>query len=212
MNQQVEATTAAQIRAALTATDPSTRLKAAMTAGADPRLDLLTDLVARCGVEPDFYVREMLTWAIIQRPAELTVPLLRDELSSSTSHARSQALHTLSKIGVPEAWPWVFPHLLTDEDDEVARAAWRVAVGIVPSQQILPLLDVLVSQLGRGDMEVMTSLARAFVELSCLTDEVAARLQIVASSGSGVVAQQAAATLIVVNDPGASFPGAFIDA
>lgn len=47
--------------AALTSNDASTRLKAALDIGSNPEPDLIDILVARCGTEPDFYVRDMLT-------------------------------------------------------------------------------------------------------------------------------------------------------
>ena len=60
------------------------------------------------------------------------MPRLIRELGSDGSQARSQALHTLSKIGDPIAWPEVSA-LVHDQDDEVARSAWRAAVALVPS-------------------------------------------------------------------------------
>ena len=110
-------------RIALAATDPSVRLRAALDAGTRPDPTAVPLLVDRCAVEPDFFVRDMLTWALTRHPAEVTVPLLLDALGAAVPQARSQALHTLSKIGDPAAWPHVSEALLRDEDDEVARAA-----------------------------------------------------------------------------------------
>ena len=84
---------------------------------------------------------------------DITIPTVRAELASPIPQARSQALHTLSQIRVPEAWPWIFPHMLRD-DDEVVRVAWRLAVAIVPEGSEPELADVLVSQFDRGNMEV----------------------------------------------------------
>ncbi|MEL4505521.1 HEAT repeat domain-containing protein [Luteococcus sp. H138] len=63
-----------QLLAALASPSPDVRLHAAMAIGTTPDAARLPRLLERCAVEPDFYVREMLTWAIIQLPRELTVP------------------------------------------------------------------------------------------------------------------------------------------
>ncbi|KPC72869.1 HEAT repeat-containing protein, partial [Thermoactinomyces vulgaris] len=103
------ATTNTRLTAALAANDSSTRLKAALAIGTDPDPMLLDALMARCAVEPDFYVRDMLTWALTRLPPDLTVPRLLAEVESPVSQARSQALHTLSKIGDVRAWPAMTP-------------------------------------------------------------------------------------------------------
>src|ERR1051325_6763341 len=90
---------------ALSAGESSVRLQAALAAGTQAAPGLRETLVARCAVEPDFFVRDMLTWALTRLPAERTVPRLRAELRSTHAQARSQALHTLSKIGDRQVWP-----------------------------------------------------------------------------------------------------------
>ncbi|WP_396229723.1 HEAT repeat domain-containing protein, partial [Frankia sp. CpI1-P] len=49
---------------ALSAADSSTRLQATLAVGTNPDPDLLEALMERCAVEPDFFVRDMLTWAL----------------------------------------------------------------------------------------------------------------------------------------------------
>ncbi|MGD9607505.1 MAG: HEAT repeat domain-containing protein, partial [Leucobacter sp.] len=61
---------AALLRAALSADDSSDRLQAALTAGTRPDEAYLEPLLDRCAVEPDFYVRDMLTWALTRLPRE----------------------------------------------------------------------------------------------------------------------------------------------
>jgi HEAT repeat protein len=151
--------------AALAAADESTRLKTALAIGSNPEPGLLDALLERCAIEADFYVRDMLTWAITRLPADITVPRLLVELSSGRAQARSQALHTLSKIKDAAAWPAITQSLLRDSDDEVARSAWRAAVVLVPSGQEKILAEELASQLGRGDRNVQLSLSRALVAL-----------------------------------------------
>ena len=145
--------------------DPSVRLRAALAVGTNPDPQYVDDLVRRCAVEPDFSVREMLTWALTRHPSATTVPRLVDELGSERAQARSQALHTLSKIGDRQAWPAITRALLTDADDEVARSAWRAAVVLVPDGERLQLARVLATQLGRGGRETQLSLARALIAL-----------------------------------------------
>jgi HEAT repeat protein len=151
--------------AALTAGEASVRLQAALAIGSNPDPDLLDAVVARCATEPDFYVRDMLTWALTRFPVEDTVPKLLAELRSEVAQARSQALHTLSKIRDAIAWPAITQSLLRDPDDEVARSAWRAAVVLVPEGQKKVLAEELATQLGRGDRRVQLSLSRAFVAL-----------------------------------------------
>lgn len=145
--------------------DASVRLRAALAIGTSPDPSLVDALVGRCAVEPEFAVREMLTWALLRHPASVTVPELVAELRSERAQARSQALHTLSKIGDPRAWPAITPALLTDADDEVARSAWRAAVVLVPDGAGPGLAGVLATQLGRGGRAVQLSLSRALVAL-----------------------------------------------
>ena len=93
------------IIAALTAEDGSTRLRAALDIGSHPEPGLVDILVARCAIEPDFYVHDMLTWALTRLPTAITIPRLLAALASEHAQARSQALHTLSKIKVADTWP-----------------------------------------------------------------------------------------------------------
>jgi HEAT repeat protein len=201
--------TKTQLTAALAAQAPSTRLQAALAIGTDPDPELLDLLVARCGVEPDFYVRDMLTWALTRLPADLTVRRLLAELDSDISQARSQALHTLSKIGDLRAWPAMTPELLSDPDDEVARAAWRAAEAVVPEGSERELAETLATQLGRGEREVQRSLSRALVALGTVIEPILKRA---VESDDPVVAAHAAATQRLLDDPDAAFEPAVKEA
>ena len=100
MTEQHPRTPASRLRAALESTASSTRLQAALTAGTSPQPDYVDVLVERSAVEPDFFVRDMLTWALTRHDPVSAVDRLLPELRSPVAQARSQALHTLSKIGV----------------------------------------------------------------------------------------------------------------
>ncbi|OPC77656.1 hypothetical protein B4N89_43620 [Embleya scabrispora] len=145
--------------------NPSVRVRVALAAGTNPDPGFVGTLVERCGIDPDFQVRETLTWALTRHPASMTVPLLVEELRSERAQARGQALHTLSKIGDRRAWPAITPALLFDADDEVARSAWRAAVVLVPEDARHALAGMLATQLGRGERETQLSLSRALIAL-----------------------------------------------
>ncbi|WP_218024247.1 HEAT repeat domain-containing protein [Nocardia speluncae] len=187
---------------ALAAPDSSTRLQAALAAGTHPAPELVDALVQRCAVEPDFFVRDMLTWALTRLPAEVTLPKVRAELDSGHAQARSQALHTLSKIGDRAAWPAITRSLLRDSDDEVARTAWRAAVVLVPDAEQGALAAELATQLGRGDREVQLSLSRAFVALGEVAEPV---LDAAAIGRNPAVRAHANATQRLLRDPDAGF-------
>jgi HEAT repeat protein len=165
MTRPPEATTTTRALRALENDNPSVRLRTALAAGTTPDPRFVGRLIERCAVEPDFSVREMLTWALTRHPADITVPELIGELRSPRSRARSQALHTLSKIGDRRAWPAITPALLTEADDEVARSAWRAAVALVPAGAGAELAGRLSTQLGRGGRETQLSLSRALIAL-----------------------------------------------
>ncbi|MFF0477572.1 HEAT repeat domain-containing protein [Streptomyces sp. NPDC004284] len=187
----------------------STRLRAALAVGSAPDPRCVDELVGRCAVEPDFQVREMLTWALTRHPSALTLPRLLGELRSERAQARSQALHTLSKIGDGSAWPSVTRELMTDADDEVARSAWRAAVVLVPEGEEHGLAAALATQLGRGGRETRLSLSRALIALG---EAMAPALRAAMSDPRPRVRQHAIATERLSRDPDAGFDFAIEEA
>ncbi|WP_460699188.1 HEAT repeat domain-containing protein [Nocardia thraciensis] len=198
----------ARMLRALAAGDSSTRLKAALVAGTRPEPGFVDALIERCAIEPDFFVRDMLTWALTRHPAQITVPKLRAELLSGRAQARSQALHTLSKIGDGSVYPAITRSLLRDSDDEVARSAWRAAVVLAPDAERAPLAAELATQLGRGDREVQLSLSSALVALGEPVERV---LRTATTSHDPAVRAHAHATERLLRDPDAAF-GLAVDA
>ncbi|WP_426405114.1 HEAT repeat domain-containing protein [Streptomyces sp. R-07] len=180
----------------------SVRLRAALAVGTEPDPHRVDELVGRCAVEPDFQVREMLTWALTRHSPALTLPRLVDELRSERAQARSQALHTLSKIGDGRAWPAITRELLTDADDEVARSAWRAAVVLVPEGEESELAGALATQLGRGGRETRLSLSRALIALG---EVLTPALRTAMSDARPHVRQHAIATERLSRDPDAGF-------
>ncbi|MGW7207185.1 HEAT repeat domain-containing protein [Streptomyces sp. NPDC054837] len=187
----------------------SVRLRAAMAVGTTPEPRFVDKLVERCAIEPEFFVRDMLTWALARHPVSVTLPVLLREVRSERAQARSQALHTLSKIGDRQAWPAITRTLLCDADDEVARSAWRAAVVLVPEGEESALAAVLATQLGRGGRETQLSLSRALVGLG----EVALpALGAAATAADPQVRTHALATERLLRDPDAGFEFAIEEA
>lgn len=189
-----------RLRRALTSADPSLRLRAAMQAGTSPALASVEVLVERFGAEPDFFVRDMLTWAITRQPQEETLRILLPQLQADNPRVRSQVLHTLSKIGDRTAAPAITIELLHDEDDEVARTAWRTALALVEEDQTLRLAEELVAELGQRDHDSRRSLSRVLVELGERTRPLLEHTS--ADEGARVHAQ---ATLALLDDPDLDF-------
>ncbi|MFI1812591.1 HEAT repeat domain-containing protein [Streptomyces sp. NPDC020422] len=209
MTRPYEDTHTPRILRALEDGSSSVRLRAALAVGTAPDPRAVGTLVERCAVEPEFQVREMLTWALTRHAAAATVPRLLDELRSERAQARSQALHTLSKIGDPTAWPALTRALLTDADDEVARSAWRAAVVLVPEGGKPALAGVLASQLGRGGRETQLSLSRALIALG---EAMLPVLHTAMSDAVPHVRRHAIATERLLRDPDAGFEFAIEEA
>ncbi|WP_109773494.1 HEAT repeat domain-containing protein [Quadrisphaera granulorum] len=190
------------VAAALASTHVSVRLRAAMALGTHPMPELLEVLMERCAAEPDPFVRDTLTWALTRLPADLTLPRLRRELFSAYPQARAQALHTLSKVGAAEAYPWITLDLVSDDDDDVARAAWRAVAALAPEAERGAAAELLAQQLGRGDDDVKRSLSRTMLRLA---PEVEPVLERSATSPRPEVAEHATAALLLLRRPEVAF-------
>jgi HEAT repeat protein len=197
-----------RLRAALEAPSSSDRLQAALSAGTHPRAEYVDALIDRCAVEPDFFVRDMLTWALTRHPADLAVPRLTHEAFADDRQARSQALHTLSKIGDPRGWP-VAKALLRDPDAEVARSAWRTAAVLVPDGERHELARELGGLLGTGSADARRSLSRALAALGDAAEEV---LDAATGAEDGEVRAHAIATARIIRDPDEAFEAALFEA
>ncbi|MFB7496707.1 HEAT repeat domain-containing protein [Streptomyces sp. NPDC056161] len=180
----------------------SARLRAALAIGTAPDPCFVDKLIERCAIEPEFFVRDMLTWALTRHPVSLTLPELLREVRSERAQARSQALHTLSKIGDRRAWPAITRALLSDADDEVARSAWRAAVTLVPEGEGSALATMLATQLGRGEQETQLSLSQALVALG---EVIAPALHAATTADDPRVRAHALATQRLLRDPDTGF-------
>lgn len=191
-----------RLKAALQAESATARMNTAMAAGLRPHDAYIDVLVERCAVEPDFFVRDMLTWALIQHDHTLTLERVLPELNSEIPQARAQALHTLSKLGDQRAWPAITTELLTDSDDQVALTAWRAAAALAPDGEAATLAEVLATQFGRGDRATQRGLSRA---LAALGDAAAPAIERATSDRRAKVRTHALATEQLVADPDVGF-------
>jgi HEAT repeat protein len=173
--------------------DQSIRLKAALAAGTYPEAEFIEILIHQCAVESDFFVRDTLSWALMRQEREAVMELLKTELNSPISQARSQALHTLSKIGDKANYALITNEHLLDDEDLVASTAWRAASVLVPDDKKSELVKKLVTQLGRGDGDTQFGLTRF---LCTIGEPIVKPLEEAAKSENESVRVQAEITLI----------------
>ena len=150
----------ATLKALLDSPDKSVRLKAALAAGTYPDPEFIDVLITQCAHESDFFVRDTLSWALIRNDIPKVVDRLKPELNSENPQAKSQALHTLTKIGEKQFYSLITHEHLLDSNDKVAVTAWRAASVLAPENEIPALVRILVTQLGRGDSDVQFDLTR----------------------------------------------------
>ena len=136
------------------------RLQAALAAGTYPEDAYIDVLVAQCAHESDFFVRDTLSWALMRHEIAKVVDRLKPELNSENPQAKSQAIHTLSKIGDQQYYSLITNDHHFDSLDKVAVTAWRAASVLVPDHEKPALTKILVSQLGRGDSDLKFDLTR----------------------------------------------------
>ena len=183
----------ATLKAHLDSPDKSVRLKAALAAGTYPKAEYIDDLVSQCAIEPDFFVRDTLTWALMRNEIPSVVSRLKPELNSENPQARSQALHTLTKIGEEKHYSLITQEHLFDADDKVAATAWRAASVLAPDNEKPQLVELLLTQLGRGSSDLQFDLTRFLCNLG---ECIVAPLNIATNSPKEEVSLHARFTLI----------------
>ena len=169
------------------------RLKAALAAGTYPEVEFIEVLIAQCAIESDFFVRDTLSWALMRNDAVKVVKRLETELQSSNPQAKSQAIHTLSKIGDRANFSMITDEMLFDPDDFIASTAWRVASVLVLDDQKSILVKKLITQLGRGDSDIQFGLTRFLCALGeCIVEP----LTVASRSSDETISNQAKFTLL----------------
>ena len=187
----------ATLKALLESPDKSVRLQAALAAGTYPEDAYIEVLVTQCAHEPDFFVRDTLSWALMRHDIGKVVDRLKSELNSENPQAKSQAIHTLSKIGDKQFYSLITNEHHFDSQDKVAVTAWRAASVLVPENESSALAQILVTQLGRGDYDVQFDLTRF---LCALGDVIVEPLQRASDSDKEEIRLHAAFTLMRFNE------------
>lgn len=141
----VHATPLAANLANLVHMDKNVRIEAALALGtlADPAA--VPALVARLGVEPDFFVGENVTWALVRMGADAVLPVVA-VLQGGDAAMRLHAAHTLSKLGDARAVPALVDALRDREEAVVQKVVY--ALGSLADMRALPSL---VAMVGRGE-------------------------------------------------------------
>ncbi len=183
----------ATLESMLASPDQSVRLNAALAAGTYPEPHFIEILVAQCAIETDFFVRDTLSWALMRNDVSAVVERLKVELKSNNPQGKSQAIHTLSKIGDKKNYSLISDGMLFDPDDFIASTAWRAASVLVPEEEKSALVTKLLTQLGRGDSDVQFALTRF---LCAIGDQILDPLTDAAHSDDDAISNQAKFTLL----------------
>ncbi|TYC96625.1 HEAT repeat domain-containing protein [Arthrobacter echini] len=134
--------------------DRDVRQAAALDLGTIAAPATAQTLVARLGLEQDFFVRDTLSWALTRIPDAAT-PLLLDALDETDTASRVQVLHVLSKIADPATTEAIVA-LTADTDSAVASKA-RWALTRIGDPTVVP---ALAAHLGLGDSTNQNDLTR----------------------------------------------------
>jgi HEAT repeat protein len=139
--------------------DKNTRIKAAMEIGTAADASAVNALADHLSRESDFFVREMLVWALVRIGAPSVDPMIT-MLTHNDAATRTQAAHALSKLGDVRAVPALMRALDDASVSVVQKAAYALgalgAVGAIPS---------LIALLVRGESELRNTLHDALVAL-----------------------------------------------
>lgn len=181
------------LQSLLDSPDQSVRLKAALDAGTFPKVEFIDVLISQCAIEPDFFVRDTLSWALMRNDIAKVVKRLETELQSPNHQAKSQAIHTLSKIGDKANYRLITDDMLFDSDDFIASTAWRAASVLVPDADKPALVQKLITQLGRGDSDIQFGLTRF---LCALGDCIIGPLTQASNSADAAISNQAKFTVL----------------
>lgn len=143
---------------ALRAGDAGLRQQAALRLGAIDTSEVMDELVPLMAAEPDDFVRETLTWALVARPGAATPELLAALARADLPH--EPVLHALSKIGDASTVAAITPHAASDDTLVAAKAWW--ALGRIATPEAL---TVLLEHLGTTDPERRRVLTRALLQV-----------------------------------------------
>lgn len=138
--------------------DKDVRQQSVVSLGQTPHPELAADIARVLWHEPDFFVRETLTWVLIQTPGP-AVQAAQRILVDADRATRLQALHVLSKVADPTTVNTVTDYI-DDPDSAVAEKA-RYALARIGDPQVIPLL---VARLGDDDLTTRDAMTKTLVE------------------------------------------------
>ena len=135
--------------------DKNVRIESALAIGklADP--SALPALLERLGAEPDFFVRENVTWAVVRLGDVGVLPLI-ELLRGADESFRFNAAHALSKLADARAVP-ALVSLLDDPSPALVQKA-VYALGRIGDARALPML---VARVGVGSRELRSTVNEA---------------------------------------------------
>ena len=137
--------------------DKNKRLHAVMALGQLANVAALPALLARLGAEPDFFVRDNVSWALLRIGDAAVLPLIA--MLDDTNHVvRYHAAHSLSKLGDARA----VKALIITLDDTDAHVVQK-AIYALGSIRDARALSALTSRLGNGSREAQSALHDALV-------------------------------------------------
>lgn len=137
----------------ITDPDRDVRQESALALGESADEEAIDAVLAQLWVEPDFFVRETLTWTTVRIGESAIGPVTKVLGSGVDSGVKIQALHVLSKIADPSTLADITP-FIRDADPEVAAKA-RWALSRIGDERSVPLLG---QHLGIGDAEAQNAL------------------------------------------------------
>lgn len=117
--------------------DKNVRIEAALELGKLADVQALPALLDRVGTEPDFYVRENVTWALARMGNAAVSPLITI-LERGDTASRFHAAHTLSKLGDARAVPALLAALDASDSELVQKSVY--ALGALRDERALPAL------------------------------------------------------------------------
>ena len=135
--------------------DKNVRVQAAVRLGTLADADAVAPLVEALRTDPDFFVCETVTWALVRcgwAAVEPVIALLDDE----SARARARAAHALSKLGDARAVPALIDRL--NEQELAVREKCVLALGQLGGDAAM---DALVALLGDQQPELATAVSRA---------------------------------------------------
>ncbi len=137
--------------------DKNKRLHAVMALGQTANVAALPALLARLGAEPDFFVRDNVSWALLRMGDAAVLPLIA--MLDDTDHVvRYHAAHSLSKLADARAVEALIA-TLDDTDVHVVQKA-IYALGSIRDARAL---SALTSRIGIGSRELQNALHDALV-------------------------------------------------